>query len=57
MVKRILRYRGYSIEELSEKASFGEVAYLLIHGELPNKSELDSFEAKLQENSNLPEDL
>lgn len=55
--KGILRYRGYSIEELSEKASFGEVAYLLIHGELPNKSELDSFEAKLQENSNLPEGI
>ena len=31
----ILRYRGYSIEELAEKASFLEVAYLLIYGELP----------------------
>ena len=38
----ILRYRGYSIEELAEKASFMEVAYLLIYGDLPNK-ELDYF--------------
>ena len=33
----ILRYRGYSIEELAEKATFLEVAYLLIYGELPTK--------------------
>jgi len=38
--KGILRYRGYSIEELAEKADFLEVAYLLIFGELPNKEEL-----------------
>ena len=37
--KGILRHRGYSIEELAEKADFLEVAYLLIHGELPNKTE------------------
>jgi citrate synthase len=41
--KGILRYRGYPIEQLAEKASFLEVAYLLIHGELPNASELDYF--------------
>ncbi len=39
----VLRYRGYSIEELAEKADFLEVAYLLIFGELPTKSELDKF--------------
>jgi citrate synthase len=39
----ILRYRGYPIEELAEKASFLEVAYLLIHGELPTRSQLDEF--------------
>ena len=39
----ILRYRGYSIEELAEKASFMEVAYLLIYGDLPNAKELDYF--------------
>ena len=41
--KGILRYRGYSIEELAEKADFLEVAYLLIFGELPNKEQLDKF--------------
>ena len=35
--KGILQYRGYSIEELAEKASFVEVAYLLFYGELPTK--------------------
>ena len=41
--KGILRYRGYSIEELAEKADFLEVAYLLIFGELPTKEQLDKF--------------
>ena len=41
--KGILRYRGYSIEELASKASFLEVAYLLIFGELPNKEELEDM--------------
>ena len=41
--KGILRYRGYSIEELAEKADFLEVAYLLIFGELPNKEQLEKF--------------
>ncbi|MXZ13562.1 MAG: citrate synthase [Candidatus Dadabacteria bacterium] len=41
--KGILRYRGYPIEELAKKSNFLEVAYLLIHGELPNKSEYDSW--------------
>ncbi len=39
----ILRYRGYPIEQLAEKAGFLEVAYLLIYGELPTREELDSF--------------
>jgi citrate synthase len=39
----ILRYRGYSIEELALKSTFLEVAYLLIYGELPRKHELDAF--------------
>ena len=33
--KGILRYRGYSIEELSEKSTYPETAYLILHGELP----------------------
>jgi len=40
----ILRYRGYPIEQLAEKSTFLEVAHLLIHGELPNQTELANFE-------------
>ncbi|MDC1472294.1 citrate (Si)-synthase, partial [Flavobacteriaceae bacterium] len=43
--KGILRYRGYSIEDLAEKADFLEVAFLLIFGELPSKEELYKFHA------------
>ena len=39
--KGILRYRGIPIEELAEKSTFVEIAYLLIYGKLPNKDELD----------------
>ncbi len=42
--KGILRYRGYPIEQLAEHSSFLEVAYLLIHGELPNAQMLKEFE-------------
>jgi citrate synthase len=41
--KGILRYRGYPIEDLAEKSSFLEVAWLLIHGELPSAAELQGF--------------
>ena len=41
--KGILRYRGYPIEQLAEKSTFLEVAWLLRHGELPNQGEYDSF--------------
>jgi len=41
--KGILRYRGYPIEQLAEKASFLEVAYLVMFGELPNKAQLDEW--------------
>jgi len=40
----ILRYRGYPIEQLAEQASFTEVAYLLIHGELPTKGQLTEWD-------------
>jgi citrate synthase len=39
----ILQYRGYPIEQLAENSSFLEVAYLILHGELPNKKQLDDF--------------
>ncbi len=42
--KGILRYRGYPIEQLAEKSSFIEVAYLLMHGELPSEQELRQFD-------------
>ena len=41
--KGILRYRGYPIDQLAEKSSFLETAYLLLHGELPTKKELDGW--------------
>ena len=47
----ILRYRGYAIEDLAEKASFLEVAYLLIFGELPSTEELDKFYSDIKENA------
>ena len=53
----ILRYRGYSIEELCEKASFIEVAFLLIFGELPTEKELALFNNEIREDSLVDEDL
>jgi citrate synthase len=41
--KGILRYRGYPIDQLAEKSTFLETSYLLLHGELPQKAELDSW--------------
>ncbi len=55
--KGILRYRGYSIEELAEKADFLEVAFLLIFGELPTKTELDKFHADIKSQSIVDEDI
>ncbi|WP_405572857.1 citrate synthase [Winogradskyella sp. Asnod2-B02-A] len=55
--KGILRYRGYSIEELAENASFLEVVYLLIFGELPNKETLDKFHEDIKSHSVVDDDL
>ena len=44
--KGVLEYRGYPIEQLAESASFLEVAFLLIHGELPSRKQLDTFNDK-----------
>jgi citrate synthase len=55
--KGILRYRGYSIEELAEKADFLELAFLLIFGHLPNKKQLDKFLADIKVNSIIDEDI
>lgn len=53
----ILRYRGYSIEELAEKADFLEVCHLLIFGELPTKPQLEKFHNDIREQSIIAEDM
>tara|TARA_B100001093_G_scaffold89753_1_gene81814 strand:- start:3585 stop:4868 length:1284 start_codon:yes stop_codon:yes gene_type:complete len=55
--KGILRYRGYSIEDLANKANFLEVAFLLIFGELPNKKQLQDFSNDIKERALIDEDL
>ncbi|WP_442511991.1 bifunctional 2-methylcitrate synthase/citrate synthase [Novipirellula sp. SH528] len=52
-----LTYRGYSIEDLSEHASFEEVAWLLLHGELPMYEQLVAFSEELQSRRSLPDRL
>ena len=53
----ILRYRGYPIEQIAEKASFVEVCYLLIYGHLPTADELAAFDEKLTYHSLIHEDM
>lgn len=53
----ILRYRGYPIEQLAKRSSFLEVAYLLIYGELPDASTLESFIRSVQRHRLLHEDF
>ncbi len=53
----ILRYRGIPIEQLAEKSTFVETAYLLIHGNLPTQSELDRFSNLLTRHSLIHEDM
>lgn len=53
----ILRYRGYAIEELSEKSSFLEVAYLLIFGILPSAEQLRTFQNDIKEESHVDEEI
>jgi citrate synthase len=53
----ILRYRGYPIEELAERSTFLEVAYLLIFGELPTRAELDHFVAEITHHTLIREEM
>jgi citrate synthase len=53
--KGILIYRGYRIEELAEKSSFMEVAYLLLNGYLPNKERGEAFERQVREAREVPQ--
>ena len=53
----VLRYRGYSVDELCQKKSFLEVAYLLIYGDLPTNSEIQKFQEDIREEALVDEDL
>lgn len=53
----ILSYRGYSIEELAEKSTFEETAFLLLTGELPTKTELENFKSDIVDSMDLPTEL
>ena len=55
--KGILRYRGIPVEELAEKATFKETAYLLINGKLPSRDELTRFSVLLNDHSLVHEDM
>lgn len=55
--KGILRYRGYSIEDLAEKSSFLEVSYLLIYGELPSKETFADFRKEITQHTLIHEDI
>ncbi|WP_139855382.1 citrate synthase [Aequorivita sinensis] len=55
--KGVLRYRGYAIEELAEKAHFLEVCYLLIFGELPTEVQLNKFHEDIKAQSHVDEDV
>ena len=52
-----LTYRGYDIEDLVRNACFEEVAYLLLHGKLPNRAELDAYVARIRADRGLPDAL
>src|SRR5437764_6525754 len=53
----ILQHRGYSIEDLTEHASYLEVAYLLIHGELPTQEQLDEWTQEVTIHTYVPQNI
>ena len=55
--KGILRYRGYPIEQLAENASFLEVTYLILYGDLPTREQLTNFENEIEEHTLVHEDM
>jgi citrate synthase len=55
--KGILRYRGYPVEVLAEHCSYTEVAYLLLHGELPTKAQLDHWNAEITNRTMIHENI
>ena len=56
-LKGQLLYRGYHIGELADKSDFMEVCYLLLHGELPNKSQKDTFVSEINHHSMMHEQI
>ncbi len=52
-----LLYRGYNIHDLAEKSTFEEVIYLLLYGDLPNRDQLDKFDATLRANREIPKEI
>jgi len=55
--KGILRYRGYRVDELAEKAGWTETAYLILNGELPTKAQLDTWEAQIKNHTFVHENV
>jgi citrate synthase len=55
--KGILRYRGYPIEQLAEKSSYLEVAYLILYGELPTQSQLDVWTKEITHHTLIHENI
>ncbi len=53
----VLLYRGYPVEQLAERSNFTEVAYLLLHGELPSKTQLDEFTRNIRHHTMINETL
>src|SRR5215831_1214790 len=49
-----LHYRGYDILDIADQCQYEEIAYLLIHGKLPNRTELENYQAKLNSLRGLP---
>src|SRR6478736_4740532 len=55
--KGILRYRGYDVNELAEKSTSEETAYLLLYGQLPNQNQLTTCQTELRKNRAGPDTL
>jgi citrate synthase len=55
--KGILRYRGYDVNELAEKSTYEETAYLLLYGQLPSKIQLENFQKELRGQRDVPSEL
>ncbi len=53
----VLLYRGYPVEQLAEKSTFTEVAYLLLHGELPSRKQIDEFTSSIRHHTMINESL